>query len=133
MSDISVEKRLQLVRQVRSRYRQDQNDLLKREQILYGTTSIDRLRKETQNPFKPKEDEEEFSYDIYDEFPENRPVSQGGSSFGLRFIAAAMIFVLILMLDKNNRSLFGMTTQQIFDTIAADYITQAEEVFSHNP
>lgn len=133
MSDISVEKRLQLVRQVRSRYRRDQNDLLKREQILYGTTSIDRLRKETQNPFKPKDDEEEFSYDIYDEFPENRPVSQGGSSFGLRFIAAAMIFVLILMLDKNNRSLFGMTTQQIFDTIAADYITQAEEVFSHNP
>ena len=47
MNDITVDKKLQLINQVRSQYNKDQYDLQHREQLLYGRTS-ERRRPETE-------------------------------------------------------------------------------------
>ena len=142
MSDITMEQRLQLVNQVRSRYHQDQNDLLHREQLLYGKTSIDRLRRDAKSTYRRNFNYagnngsgESMEYDPYD--PDGEfPVSQTEPSFGpnafrLRFMAAVGMFVLILMLDRNGKDLFGMSTDQIFRSIAKDYVAEAGEALAN--
>ncbi len=100
MKNVSVEKKLQLVNQVRSQYRQDQRDLRLREQILYGRDYV---------PYEPYE-EEEFN-----------EAAGGTTPFRLRVMATLVVFVLILMLDRNDRSIFGISSQQIFESISVDY------------
>lgn len=136
MSDITMEKKLQLISQVRSRYRHDQSDLLHREQLLYGKTSIDRLRREAKNPYgyspnRQREMDEEFmEYDPYNELGEGYPDGVSGAGpFRIRLFAALVAFLLILALDKNGRDLFGFSTEQIFHSIAKDYVTDAENMF----
>ncbi len=112
---------MQLIQQVRSRYHRDQKDLLHREQLLYGTTS-DRFRLEGQEEGWEGED-------WYEEDPSRN--GDLGNSARLRLAAALTGFVLVLLLDRTGRSLFGLTAEKIFDSIARDYVTEAEEAISN--
>lgn len=108
MGNYTMEQKLRLVNQVRSRYGQDQSDLLRREQLLYGKTS-----------------NRAFDYEQDGAFPEAETESPAGVSFfRLRLLAALVVFVLILALDRNGKDLFGMSTEQIFQSIAKDYVTE---------
>ena len=108
MGNFTMEQRLQLVNQVRSRYDQDQNDLYRREQLLYGKTS---------NRAFDLEPDGTVSGD-------GTESTAGVGFFRLRLLAALVMFVLILALDRNGRDLFGMSTEQIFQSIAKDYVAE---------
>lgn len=101
MSDATVEKKLELVQQIRSQYNKNQFDLLNREQILYGRTM-------------PRES---YTY----ENPAEEAALPVGSTFKLRLFAAGFLFVLIIALDITGKSLAGLETGQIFTILAQDY------------
>ncbi len=101
MSDTTVEKKLELVQQIRSQYNKNQFDLLNREQILYGRTM-------------PRES----SYTYENPAEETEPIR---STFKLRLFAAGILFVLIVALDVTGKSLAGLKAQQIFTILAKDY------------
>lgn len=101
MSDVSTEKRLRLLKQIRSRYIENQYDLSNREKILYGRSSrsVDGLE-------TPKEEGME---------PEN-PVF-----FRLRLALAAGLLGLVIFMDVNGISVAGITAERIFQAISADF------------
>ncbi len=101
MSDTTVEKKLELVQQIRYKYNKNQFDLLNREQILYGRTM-------------PRES----SYTYENPAEETEPVR---STFKLRLFAAGILFVLIVALDITGKSLAGLETKQFFAILAQDY------------
>ncbi len=102
MEQLSVEKKLQLINQVRARYDRDQNDLWDREQILYGKTSAGVDAQDRQEP----------------------------SAFGLRLAAALLAFLLVLFMDQNGKTLFGVSSEAVFDSIARDSLLDAKESLS---
>lgn len=102
MSEITVDKKLQLINQVRSQYNKDQYDLLHREQLLYGRTS------ERRRP-----DVESMPVD-------NIAMTGKTGTFRIRLLAALGLFFLILILDMSKTSLFGLQMSQVFDYIAED-------------
>ncbi|MCM1090669.1 MAG: hypothetical protein NC092_05780 [Butyrivibrio sp.] len=102
MSDISVTKKLELIKQIRSRYQQDRYDMFHRERLLYGrTTPIpvenDELAKEAVS------EEESFS------------------TFPLRVLVAAVLFVMIILCDISGKSFLGIPSSRCFSAISADY------------
>lgn len=101
MSDASTEKRLQLLKQIRSRYNADQYDMSNREKILYGRSSRSIEGSET-----PQEEGME---------PEN-PVF-----FRLRLALAAGLLGLVIFMDVNGISVAGITAERIFQAISADF------------
>ena len=105
MSDITMDKKLQLINQVRSQYNRDQYDLQHRDQLLYGRTS------ERQRPQEAAVPMEEYA------------VTGRISPFRIRLMAALGLFFLILILDMSGVSLFGLNTSQVFDYIAKDVDT----------
>lgn len=107
MSDISVDKKLQLVQQVRSQYNRNQYDLRSREQILYGRSSTVRAT-------------------AHDELPVygNDTGSEDGlpkSTFKLRFLAALILVVAVMVFDNNGHTLLGIDTRQIFAAISENF------------
>ena len=115
MSDVSMERRLQLVKQIRSRYNEDQFDLSNRERILYGRSSrsVDSLE-------RPQEEGTQ---------PENP------TFFRLRLALAAGLLGLVIFMDVNGISVAGITAERIFQAISADFQetieTWATELSSH--
>ena len=103
MSDITVDKKLQLINQVRSQYNKDQYDLQHREQLLYGRTSERRRQPETE--YVPTA---------------NYEVTGRISPLRIRLLAALGLFFLLLILDMSGTSLFGLQMSQVFDYIARD-------------
>ena len=101
MSDVSMEKRLQLVKQIRTRYNENQYDLFNREKILYGKSSrpVDSLE-------RPQEEGAQ---------PENT------SFFKLRLALAAGLLGFVIFMDVNGISVAGITTERIFQAISADF------------
>lgn len=108
MSDIPVEKKLQLIQQVRSQYHKNQYDLQNREQILYGRTSA--LKKE-----------ENFYKDTYLERNEKEEGLRPVSTFRFRIIGAIFFFLVVIIMDINSESIFGINTSDFFQMIAQDY------------
>lgn len=108
MYDATVEQKLQLLRQVRSRYQENQYDMSNRERILYGRTG-----------FTP---EREYPYE--DEMPLGEAPF---SFFRLRFLIAALLLAAVIIMDKNGTNLAGITSEKIFEMISADYGEQVEE------
>lgn len=104
MSDITVEKKMQLIQQVRSQYNRNQNDLMNRERILYGRTST--IYNDNEQPVISSQEKEGM-------------VVHG--TFRLRFFLSVVLVVAVVIFDKNNTSLFGITTNQIFESIAKDF------------
>lgn len=93
MSDFSVEKKLELVQQVRSKYYQNQSDMMNREQILYGRSE--------------KENEEEGIFK--------------DGTLKLRYALAAVLAATIILFDRSGQSLGGISMEEIFTAIETDY------------
>lgn len=115
MNDMTVEQKLQLVRQVRSRYHENQFDMSNRERILYGKTAI--------------APEKALYEDSYDRGLEGRFTPQGTaqlgdapfSFFGIRLFIAALLLTAVIVMDRNDINVAGITTEKIFQVISADY------------
>lgn len=106
MKGVDKARKLELIQQVRSRYSEDQYDLGNRERILYG--------RESARPFEQTEDN----------IPEE---AAAVSSFRLRVLLAVMLFAAVVVADSNQTSLFGVTAQQIYQTIGRDYEERLEQ------
>lgn len=102
MSDVTMEQKLKLVKQIRSRYNEDQYDLSNRERILYGKTSrpVDSLAERPQQ-----------------EADADKPVS----SFRFRIFLAVLLLAAVIVMDKNGTKIAGITAEEIFQAISADY------------
>lgn len=102
MSDIPVTKKLELIKQIRSRYQQDRYDMFHRERLLYGRTT----------PI-PAENDEFVEEDTGEE--------EHFSTFPLRVLIAAGLFVMIVLCDMSGKSFLGIPSSQCFSAISADY------------
>lgn len=115
MSDISVTKKLELIKQIRSRYQQDRYDMFHRERLLYGRTT----------PI-PAEDDELMEADAGEE--------ESFSTLPLRVLVAVGLFVMIILCDMSGKSFLGIQASQCFSAISADYessITQWADAASN--
>lgn len=111
MSEVSTENRLRLLKQIRLRYEEDQNDLSSRERILYGHSS---------RPAAAR-----YNYDgnsREEELSEGQP-----SSFRLRLAVALLLAAAVIFMDRNRISLAGITSDQVYGAISADYEEKLEE------
>ena len=109
MSDATMEQKLRLVQQVRSRYHENQYDLSNREQILYGKTSAG-----LQN-----EDALRYGEPYYDET--ERPEEETFTFFKFRMWIALFLVVAVIVMDRNQMEVAGITAGKIFEVISADY------------
>lgn len=101
MSDASTEKRLQLLKQIRSRYNEDQYDMSNREKILYGRSSR--------------------SVDGQETPQEEGTVPDNPAFFRVRLALAAGLLGFIIFMDVNGISVAGITAERIFQAISADF------------
>lgn len=108
MSDATMEQKLRLVQQVRSRYQEDQYDLSNRERILYGRTSIGPERMGYPSPYD-------------DPYQEGDMPMQGVSSFRLRLFLAIFLVMIVIVMDTNGMTIAGITSEKIYEVISADY------------
>jgi len=109
-----MEQKLQLVQQVRSRYHENQYDMSNRERILYGKTS--------RNP------DLRYVSAYRDAYEEPMEGTNGTISFfKLRMFVALLLLAAVIIMDKNGFSVAGITTEQIFQAISADYEEKIEE------
>lgn len=116
MSDTTMEKKLALIKQVRSSHDRNQFDLTNRERILYGKTSSRRYQ---QNEFY------DTPYKNLDEAEDT-----GMVFFKLRFMIAAVLLAAIILLDLRGGSFAGITAGEMFDAIARDYTSEIDHLFS---
>lgn len=96
-----MDRRLRLVKQIRSRYNEDQHDLTNRELILYGKSS------------RSPESEEGFQ-------DGQLPPGQV-SFFRFRMALAVLLFAAVIFMDSNGAELAGITAEEVFEAISADY------------
>lgn len=104
-----MEQKLRLVQQVRSRYHEDQYDLSNRERILYGKTSAG-----LQN-----EDALRYGEPYYDETAQ--PEEETFTFFKFRMWVALFLVVAVIVMDRNQMEVAGITAGKIFEVISADY------------
>lgn len=105
MDDITMEKKLRLVQQVRSQYHQNQSDLFNREQILYGKTSSRSF---------PSYEENTADY--------GRPESTvPAGSLGLRTVLAGALLAAVILFDRFGIRPAGMDMNHVFGMISEDY------------
>ncbi|MCI9188594.1 MAG: hypothetical protein HFH84_03020 [Lachnospiraceae bacterium] len=109
MSDITMEQKLRLVQQVRSRYHENQYDLSNREQILYGKTSAG-----LQN-----EDALRYGEPYYENTV--RPEEASFSFLKFRMWIALFLVTAVIVMDRNHMEVAGITAEKIFEVISADY------------
>lgn len=114
MSDTRTEKKLRLLKQIRSRYHEDQYDLSNRERILYGRSSH-------------RADDFERSLED-DEMPDAQP-----SFFRLRLLLAAGLLGLVIFMDMKDVSVAGITSEKIFQAISADFEEKIEQWMASEP
>lgn len=109
MRDVTTEQRLRLIQQVRSRYHENQYDLSSRERILYGKS----FTREA-----PDRMEQEGVGDT-----EKPP-----SSFRLRLVIAVLLGAAIISMDRNHIKIAGITSEQIYQAISADFEENIEKM-----
>ncbi|MDR2044532.1 MAG: hypothetical protein LBQ15_09250 [Clostridium sp.] len=108
MSDITVDKKLQLIQQVRSQYHRNQYDLVNRERILYGQTAAS------------YQQEPGMAYS--GAWAEHETASRTGQFSSLRFrlmVALALLFG-ILILDMTDQEFWGLNAADIFTYLEKD-------------
>lgn len=106
MRDVNTERKLQLIQQIRSRYKEDRFDMSNRERILYGRESV--------RPWEENMDDPEW---------EQPPQS----SFRLRVLLAVLLFAAVVAIDTNGTSLWGITAERVYQIISEDYGDKIEE------
>jgi len=109
MRDVTTEQRLRLIQQVRSRYNENQYDLSNRERILYGKS---------------------FSGEIADSERQENPEdgSRPFSSFKLRLLIAVLLGAAVISMDRNQIKIAGITSEQIYQAISADFEENIEKM-----
>ncbi len=112
MSDVSTEQKLRLIQQVRSRYDRNQFDLSNRERIIYGKSYT------KSSPIYGEKDSTE---------PDTAPPY---STFKLRLALAFLLGLAIISMDKRDIKIAGITSDQIFQAISADFEENIEEMVS---
>lgn len=107
MSDVTMERKLQLVQQIRSRYNEDQYDLYNRERILYGRTNagVPRLSGE----------------------PGDAELPARFSSFRMRLLLALLLVAAVIAMDVNGIEVGGVTSDKILEVISMDYEEKIDE------
>lgn len=127
MSDITMEKKLELVQQIRSQYHKNQYDMSNREQILYGRTSN---REEYMQAAEPGG---YGGYNLAGSFTATgrqasaeSNASAGTLSFRLRLLLALVLLAGVIVLDKNGTKIAGIAMEEVFQAISADYYEEIE-------
>lgn len=109
-----MEKKLQLIQQVKSRYSEDQYDLSNRERLLYG--------RETVSPYA------DTGYSDGGRYGGEHPSEpEEPSSMKLRFLLAVFLFGAVVFLDYSHTALGGITAEKIYSAISADYEDQLKD------
>lgn len=105
MSDVTVEQKLQLLQQIRSRYSENQYDLHNRERILYGQAAGG------------------YSGKAASSAPEEQDTGQtpAVSRFRLRLLLAVLFLGALVFMEKNHIEVAGITAEVIQRVISADY------------
>lgn len=111
MSNIPVEKKLELLRQIRARNQRDRYDMFYRENLLYGK------RKFFPGKNFSLENMDRDNMEDYDE----EYGEEGFHSFPLRALLALGLFLLIIVCDMSGRNIMGIQPNQCFSAISADY------------
>lgn len=109
MSRIATEQKLQLIQQIRSRYRENRYDMYNREQILYGRAAC-----------PPDAEFLEDTGEITE--PEARV-----SGFWLRLFLAALLFAALVAMDVNDIQIAGITADTIMEAISVDYESRIDQ------
>ncbi len=107
MSDITTEKKLELIEQVRSQYNKNRYDMSNREKILYGRASFPEASRE-------------------DSLAAGNPPSTV-SFFKLRLLLALVMFVGVIACHQSGIKIAGITMEQFFQVISADYYADVTE------
>lgn len=110
MNRTTTEQKLQLIQQIRSRYRENRHDMYNREQILYGRSS-----------YPP--DDSVFPEDGGEITEPEVPFS----GFRLRLFLAALLFVALVVMDVNKLQIAGITSDRIMEVISVDYESRLEQ------
>ena len=94
MAEISRAQKLELVRQIKTQYHQNQYDLYNREQLLYAASA-----------------------------PSENSDTKNNTSDSLKFrsVVAVLLFLFIVLLDFWGMSLAGMEISQLFTILQRDY------------
>ena len=100
MSEISIDKKLELMHQIRSRSERDRFDMAKREMIVYGK---DNPKRNAVFFAQEAESEDDFS------------------TFPLRILLSVALFLLIVVCDLSGKSFLGIHANQCFQAIRVDY------------
>ena len=112
LKETTVDQKLELIRQVRSQYRQNQNDLMHRESILY-----DRPLRSIANT------EESFSSDdtYYEPYQIQKKGSQTSGTLKIRYVLAFSLTALVILFHQNQIKPAGINMEQVFLTLEQDY------------
>lgn len=113
MSKITVEQKLTMLNQLRSQYHKNQSDLMRREQILYGRTSVTSVG-ETGERWAGTD-------------PESDTDSPLKSTFRIRLVIAVILTAIMILYDQNDKKILGVSTEQIYTVIADDYMAEFTE------
>jgi len=115
MNNISVEQRLELVKQVRSKYYENQSDMMNREQILYGKSFP-----KNQDDIRNTRDMEDFYQLKTDNESKEDGIFKDGT-LKLRYALAAVALLTIILFDKSEKTLGGISMNEVFTAIQKDY------------
>lgn len=122
MSDTTIEKKLALVQQIRSTYNKNQYDLTNRERILYGRSTV--------RNYPPLSYKDSFREDAVEEdFPQDAG-TEGAGFFKLRLLLAAVLFLGVVLWDKNGGTLAGLSADWVFEAISADYTVMINDLMA---
>lgn len=106
MSEISAERKLQIVKQIREEHANNQRLIRGRENILYGFHS----------PYPAYQNEMHQAADLDSEtFP-----LKGNLSFRIRLVVSLILLVSVILLDKTNTDIFQYTVSDMFTYLGTD-------------
>jgi len=94
MDEISRAQKLELVRQIKSQYHQNQYDLFNREHLLYATPEIS----------------------------EGSKKNNTSESLKFRSVVAILLFLFVILLDSFGISPAGFEMNQLFEFLQTDYL-----------
>ena len=110
--ETTVDQKLELIRQVRSQYRQNQNDLMHRESILYDRP----IRPITNLDVPPAADNA-----YYDPYNIQKKGSQTSGTLKIRFVTAVLLTSLVILFHQSHISPAGIHMEQVFLALEQDY------------
>lgn len=114
MSNITMDKRLELIQQIRTQNHQNQYDMISREQLLYGKSC-------SRNTY-------DTDTNRYNDMTEGIEADQQPvSSFKIRLLVAVTLLLFGIVLDSSGKSLGKLSLKDISEILAVDYEARIEE------